>query len=266
MSTELIKARTQLAKVGTYLKQSKILPAVMSLNDALSSMMRNPLMKQERDEFQALMEDAVLKLSIDSNFKKISPIALTYEPGNEKALLDLVQTLMGELHEEAVDEAKEMLRAVEQHRADQLEKGQDHLDKQEVDKAVKVFDNLVKTYNEDTDLKADIAERFIKAGHYAEALDYLEKALEEFPESIHLINRMGIVLRKMGKFEEAETYYKKAVEYSGDDPGLYFNFGRLYIDWKKWDKVEETAQKALEISPDFTEAKKMLTFARKKMA
>jgi hypothetical protein len=115
MSTELIKARTNLAKVGTYLKQEKILPAVMSLNDALSCIMRNPLMKQERDEFQAIMEDAVLKLSIDSNFKKISPIALTYEPGNEKALLELVQTLMGELHEEALEGTPPPVNILVQH-------------------------------------------------------------------------------------------------------------------------------------------------------
>jgi tetratricopeptide (TPR) repeat protein len=265
VSTELIKARSKISQVNTYLKKGKLLPSIMSLHEAIGLVARNPLMRSEKEEFSRIIGDALMHLNNDPEFRKNCPITLEYKPGGEKELVTSLASLIEDLQGSAVDEARSMLEAMEKHKREQMERGRSLMEKGKYKEAKSVFDKLVMTYRDDVDIKAQAAELFLNHERYEEALDYLNQALEDFPESVHLYNRIGIVLRKMGKYETAENYYKIALKYGKDDPGLYFNMGRLYIDWKKWKIVEKIALRALQLDPNFDEAQKMLSFARKKM-
>lgn len=265
MSQELIKARSKINSVRTYVKQDKLLPAIMSLYESLQIVLRTPLMRNEKQEFDRLVKDALDYLNNDPEFRKLCPVLLEFKPGSEKELLESLQSVLEDLQGSAVDEAKQLLETIEKHKREQMERGKNLLEKGKHKDAKSVFDRLTITYRDDTDLKAEIAELYLKHERYEEALEYLNQALEDYPESVHLYNRIAIVLRKMGKFETAEGYFKRAITYGKDDPGLFFNMGRLYVDWKKWKMVEKTAMRALQLEPDFGEAQKMLNFARKKM-
>jgi tetratricopeptide (TPR) repeat protein len=265
MSQELIKARSKINSVRSYVKKNKLLPAIMSLYEAIQIVLRTPLMKSEKQEFDRLLEDALGHLNNDPEFRKLCPVLLEFRPGSEKELLDTLQSVLEDLQGSAVDEAKQMLEAIEKHKREQMARGKNLLEKGKSKDAKATFDRLTQTYREDTDLKAEIAELFLKHERYEEALEYLNQALEDFPESVHLYNRIAIVLRKMGKYETAEGYFKRALKFGKDDPGLFFNMGRLYVDWKKWKMVEKTAMRALQLEPEFDEARKMLNFARKKL-
>lgn len=265
MSQELIKARSKINSVRTYVKQEKLLPAIMSLHEAIQIVLRTPLMKNEREEFNRLLHEALDHLNNDPGFRKLCPIILEYKSGQEKELIESLQGLIEDLQGSAVDEAKEMLAAIEKHKREQMERGRNLMDGGKHKEAKAIFDRLTITYREDTDLKAEIAELFLKHERYEPALEYLNKALDDYPESVHLYNRIAIVLRKLGKFDTAEGYFKRAIQYGKDDPGLFFNMGRLYVDWKKWRMVEKTARRALQLEPDFEEARKMLDFAQKKI-
>ena len=266
MSTELIKARTKITSVNKYLKQEKLLPAIVSLHEAIGTIVREPLLKHEKDEFSRFLGDALEKLNNDEGFRKVCPIVLEYRPGDEKNILSQLKDLLEELQGDAVDEARKMLEAIEKAKRDAIEKGRSLAERKKFDKSKAVFDKLLLQYREDTDLKAEIGEIFLKAERYEDALEYLKQALEDFPESVHLYNRIAIVLRKMENFDLAEQYFKQALQYGKKDPGLFFNMGRLYIDWKQWEKVEKTARLALKLKPDFAEAQKMLSFAQKRIA
>lgn len=264
MSTELIKARSRLGQVRTFLKQSKFIPALQSLRDALVTILKNPLMRHEKDEFIRLVDTAVHELDANHEFRTLVPLKIEYAQGNEKELLSVLNSVLSDLEESAVSEAREHLEELERRKQEGLDKGQEMLDNHLFDEASQHFAQLTELFPDDPDLTATIGEKFLKAGRYEEAFEYLARALEDAPESIHLYNSVAIALRKMGKFDTAEKYYAKALEYSSGDPNLYFNIGRLYLDWRKWDKVELMAQQALKYKPDFVEAQKMLAFARKK--
>ncbi|NJB67067.1 tetratricopeptide (TPR) repeat protein [Desulfobaculum xiamenense] len=266
MSTELIKARTQLAGISRYLKQDKLLPAIVSLHDALNIILRTPLMGHEKKEFATSVEQALYVLNHDAEFKKVCPIILEYHEGGERQLLSSLKELLEDLQGTAVDEAKQLLAAIEEQKVIGLKRGEELLARKKFKDAKFVFNKLVLQFADDTDLKTQIAEMLLKAERHEDALEFLTQALKEFPESAHLYNRVGMVLRKMTRFEMSEKYYAKALKLAKEDPGLYFNIGRLYIDWKKWDKVARVAAMAVKLSPDFTEARKMLTFAKKKMS
>ncbi len=265
MSQELIKARSLLTQVRTLLKQQKYMLAVQALHDGLLATLRNPLMKQEKEEFARLLEEAVYQLDSNAGFHRLVPLKITYVLGREKELLLVLRQCLEELRNSAVGDARQMLEELERQRAEGLEKGRALVQNQELDQAKQLFQNLVNEFPTDTELKAEIGDIYLKAQLYEDAYSYLSQALEDSPTSLHLYNRIGIALRKMGLFETAEKYYFKALEMIKNDANLYFNIGRLYVDWQRWDKVTEMAAKALELDPSFTQAHKMLTFAKKRL-
>jgi len=266
MSGELTKARQKLTGINASLKMGKYMTAAQALNDAIVIMLSAQLMKNEREEFAQMLETTVYALNNHKELRKVYPLVLHYAPGEEKKLLEEIYEMRKVLQEDVNENAQKDLDALAARKRDGLERGQQHLEKQEFDEARQAFDKLTGEFPGDSDLRADIADRYYKSGLNQDAVGHLSQAINDSPESIHLYNRIGIVLRKMQDFESAESYYMRALAITQTDEYLYFNLGRLYYDWQKWDKMALAAQKAAAINPDFQEAKKLLAFAQKKLS
>lgn len=265
MSNQLINARKKLNSVTTMLKKDKYMAAVQAIHDGLILFLKNPVMKGERDEFEEIIFKVTQTLNNDKKIREVYPLVINYTPGEERALLDAMRELLEELQKALNDEVQVEAQAMVARKQQELDKGQTHLENEEWDQAKATFDQLVNDFGGDTDLKADIADRYLNAGRYKEAFHMLDDALKDDPNAIHLYNRIGMVLRKMKDYETAEKYYLKALTLTSDDEYLHYNVGRLYYDWKKWAKMAQSAQNAININPDFGEAAKMLKFAQKKM-
>jgi tetratricopeptide (TPR) repeat protein len=167
------------------------------------------------------------------------------------------------LQSSAVEEAKHQMAELEKLKARELEKGHNHLKEKDYQEAEKVFNRLIKTFKEDTDLKITISNMYMEEGMLEEALKYIREAYKEDPEAIHVLNKMGIALRKAKKFDLAIKAFKEAISKSPDDEFLFFNLGRVYIDVKHWEDVQRVAQRALSLNPNFLQAEKMLEYAKK---
>ncbi len=265
MSNELVSARKKLNAVPTLLKKGKYMAAVQGVHDGLIMFLKGSVMKNERDEFEEILRKVTYALNSDAELRKIYPLVISYDPGQERALLDAMRELLQELQKALNDEVQGDMEAIAARKKSLLEQGQTFLDNEEFDKAKSNFDTLVADFGGDTDLKADIADRYLNAGRYQEAFNMLDDALKDDPNAIHLYNRIGMVLRKMKDYDTAEKYYLKALTLSSEDEYLHYNLGRLYYDWRKWGKMAQAAQHAVDINPDFGEASKMLKFAQKKM-
>ncbi|NDV17975.1 tetratricopeptide repeat protein [Pseudodesulfovibrio sp. JC047] len=266
MSTDLIKSRKKMNSVPTLLKKGKYMPAVQAIHDGLILFLKNQVIKNEREEFEDILRKVTYALNADSELRKIYPLVISYEPGQERALLDAMRELLQELQKDLNESVQSDIDAIAAQKAAALTQGQEHLDNQQWSKATSTFSQLIKDFSGDTDLKADIADRYLNAERFKEAYEMLDDALKDDPNAIHLYNRIGMVLRKMKDFETAEKYYLKALTLTSDDEYLHYNMGRLYFDWKKWAKMAQSAQVAVDLNPDFTEATKMLKFAKKKLA
>jgi tetratricopeptide (TPR) repeat protein len=266
MSGELTKARQRLASINASLKMGKYMAAAQALNDAIVAVLSAPLMKSEREEFANMLADAVHALNNNKELRKVFPLTLNYVQGEERKLLDSIFEMRKVLQEDMNESAQRDLNALERKKQESLERGQRHLDAQEFDQAKQTFEKLTSDFAGDADLKADIADRYHKAGKDEEAVGYLNDAIKESPQSLHLYNRIGIVLRKMKDFTSAEKYYLRALEITTADEYLYFNLGRLYFDWQRWDKVVEAAKLSLGINPEFAEAKKLMVYGEKKVS
>src|SRR4051794_36359996 len=87
-----------------------------------------------------------------------------------------------------------------------------------------------------------------------QAVQHLEKLMQERPDDIEVIMALGNVLRSRKRFDEAAATYTKAVERIGTpDRGhwiLFFYRGTSYERAKQWDKAQADLKKALELVPD----------------
>ncbi len=263
MSTELTRARQQLASIRTFLRQGKPQPAVQALHSTVLTVLKTPLMKSERDEFERLIEDSVYHLTADPQIKQLCPQHITYKPGQERELLDSMHSLLEKFDDTMRDEAEELMRLMEERRKNLLAEAAALFAEGKTEEAAKILRLLAQENKDDSALLGKIGEMFLQAGCYDEAIEFLESALEMSPELAHLYNKIGMALRKVSKFETAEKYYLKASAYLGRDPNLFFNLGRLYVDWGNWGKAIKAADAALKLEPDFAEARKMADYARK---
>ncbi|MDR3641900.1 MAG: hypothetical protein P4L39_11310 [Humidesulfovibrio sp.] len=265
MSGELTKARQKLTGINASLKLGKYMAAAQALNDAIIIMLSAQLMKNEREEFAQMIEGTVYALNNHKELRKVYPLVLHYAPGEEKKLLEEIFEMRKVLQEDVNENAQKDMVAMAARKQEDLARGQLHLDQKEFEQARQVFDKLTTEFAGDAELRADIADRYHKAGLNQDALSHLTQAINDSPESLYLYNRIGIVLRKMQDFSSAENYYLRALAITQADEYLFFNLGRLYYDWQKWDKMAQAAQKAVGINPNFVEAQKLLAFAKKKL-
>ncbi len=265
MSNDIYTIRKNLAQIASQLRQGKLIPPVQALHTALVLVSRQSLLRNEREEFEHMFRDSVDRLNADPNLRKIYPLSLQYVPGNEKQLAGDLVELSSMLQDESTAEAEAAAKALAAKKQEALDLGQGYLDTKEHDKARGVFNGLVAEYPDDSDLRADIGERVLKAGLYEDAVEHLSIAVEQNPYLLQYYNRLGIALRKLGRYDTAEQYYLKALPLAPEDAYLHFNIGRLYAEWNKWEKALEHGETASSLKPDFEEAKKLSDFSRKKL-
>lgn len=263
--SDIVTIRRQVKQVPSMLRQSKMMPAVKAVAEALKLVLTTPLMKTEKDEFTESIREALDYLSDDANIRQLYPLAITYTPGEEKQTLAQLRELLGVVNEDAMAGVAEMAKRILEKKEAALAEGQRHLDAQEYDKARKVFHAISSEFADDADLKSRIGEKVLAAGQYEDAAQYFEGAVALDPGALHNYNRLAISLRKLGRFELAEEKYLIVLPLAPDDPSLLFNVGRLYAEWGKWDKACEFGDKAFALKPDFVEAQKLANFARKRM-
>lgn len=264
MSAELTRARQQLAQVRTYIKQGKVGPAAQALHSALLAMLKNPLMKSEREEFERLVSDAVAVFSREKMVISVYPLKIDYVPGDERALYEVVKGVLEGLEQYAVEQAREQMEAMDARKREWLARGIQELGTDQ-GRGLATLKALLQEHSDDPELRGSVGEALLKAGMYEPAVDYLTEALDAKPDMLPHYNNVGIALRKLLRFETAEKYYLRASQYLRNDPNLYFNIGRLYVDWGKWPKAVRAAGAALKLDPEFAEAKKLYDYAQKRV-
>ena len=265
MSGELTKARQQLSQVRTLLRQGKILPAVQGTQSALLTLLKEQLIKTERQEFESLLQEAMTYLANDAAVRKIYPLQLVYTPGQERECNESLKDLVSALHDLVAEEAQEQLRQREERKRTLLARGKAELAGGATEKGLHTFAALDQDFPDDPQLRGEIGKVLLEASQYEAAVEYLKNALEMAPDLLPLYNLIAIALRKLDRFETAEQYFLRASEYMRMEPTLYFNIGRLYVDWKKWGKAIKAAQAALRLKPDFIEAQKLIAYAEQQL-
>ncbi len=265
MAISLVDARRALTGINTHLKQGNLLSAAQGLRDGVAAMLQSQLMKAERAEMVQMVQDGISHLGNNRDLIQLFPIKIEYVPGEEKDLLPLLDDLLETLRESTVGDAGDIAEDHEARWQNLLEEGQAALDADDIDNARKHFGLLLKEKLLDKDLRINIALRYMQAGHLEDAVVLLKLVTEGNGYSAAACNYLGIAFRRLKQFKNAEVAFEKALGLDDKDPNIYFNQGRLYLDWQKWPEAVSAAEKAVELDSSFTEAAKLVIYAKKKM-
>lgn len=265
MSKGLFEARRKLSSVATLVRQDKPLNAAQALFDGLQAMLREPLLKSEKEEFARFVENAVREINYNKIIQTQFSLQLTYNPGEESALLDNVKLLLETLEALAVDEADKAFQEREARKKVRFAEAMDLIAAGKAEEGKKILKSLATEYYDDASLMVEASEALEKAGHLEEAVVYMEKAQFLVKDDVYILNKLGILYRKVGRREESEKMFLEAERRTPDDPYLLFNKGRLYLDWQRWHECLAAAKAALALQPDFEEAGKMADYAAKRI-
>lgn len=263
--SELANARYKATLIRSHMRQGKTYPAIQALYDTIVTMLKTPLMKPEREEFEKLIGDGTYHIMADQALRTSAGVSLKYVPGQERDLMDSLRMLMEALQDGMTEEAEAALRLALERRQAKIQQGQDSLNASDYTEARRLFRSVASEQRDDGLLMLDIGERFLKALQYDDAVEYFTEALALTPGALQLYNQLAMALRKLGRYAEAERTYMLAAKNDTRDPHLFFNLGRLYVDWKRWENAIKAAKRALELDPNFAEAKKLIAYAEKKL-
>ena len=196
--------------------------AAQALHDGLIAFLKHPLMKSEKQEFQRLIEDSTMYLAAAPKLKEIFPIALTYTEGEERQLIETLKGLLRELQQTVADEAQSMLHALEELKRKELEQGQLYLDAMQKEEAIGVFNALLARFSEDSELKGDVAERYLHAGMYEEAFTVLAEAIEPFSRKHPLLQQYRHGTQENGQILNSRTVLCKGCKCCRSRPAPVF--------------------------------------------
>jgi len=262
---DLAQVRRQANAIRSHMRQGKYVPAIQALYDTVLAMLKTPLMKSEREEFERLISDGTHYIMADQTVRRTAALELNYKAGQERELLEKLHMMLEVFQDHMHQEAADIIRMVKEKRERELARAQALLDAARIEEARVAFASISSEAHDDAEVRADIGERFLRAKYYKDAADYLGEAIAMMPEAVHLYNSLAMAQRKVGMYAEAEQCYLKAAQYGARDSHLLFNMGRLYLDWEKWDKAVKAAQGALMLDEHFEEARKLKAYAEKKL-
>ena len=124
-------------------------------------------------------------------------------------------------------------------------------EKEEYDKALKLFEDILKYSKDDEYTIISIAEIYIKKNEHNKAIEYINKVIGEYNNNpvVHIIK--GIALYNLELLEDAEINLLKGLEFDKIHPVANYYLGLLNIKQKKYEKASEYFEIVIAEKPNF---------------
>ena len=91
-------------------------------------------------------------------------------------------------------------------------------------------------------------------GEVAQAMAIWQKMLDQNPDHVTVLNRLGIACTKGGDYEQAESYFRRAMQVDGREPQAYFNLALLRMRQQQMDQAEQILLQLMKIADWYPEA------------
>ena len=118
------------------------------------------------------------------------------------------------------------------------------------DEALAFYDELYKNFpHEDKDIRKMKSFSYYSFGNLVEGIKILEESLEIYPNSIGMLNNLGVFLSYSGKFPEAVEAIEKAIEIDPNEANLFDTYGEILLLSKDYKAAIEKFYHALEMNP-----------------
>lgn len=137
---------------------------------------------------------------------------------------------------------------------ERLKKAQQLQRQGDLTEALALYQQLLRDNQDNTDLLHQIAILYAQQEDYDNAWEYLERALQNAPDSAAIHNSKGNILLRQGQSNAALLEYQKAVNLDRHYAIAYNNIGRCFYLQEKFIAAEKAYAKALELNPQLGDA------------
>src|SRR4051812_6661869 len=103
------------------------------------------------------------------------------------------------------------------------------------------------------------AGRLIKHEKYAEAVPYLDRALQERPGSADVLNYLGYTHRMLGDYTGSLDFYTRALTRDPDHKGVHEYLGELYLKMNRLAEARAQLTELTRLCSNGCEEKDVLT-------
>lgn len=124
----------------------------------------------------------------------------------------------------------------------------------QLEAAMTLFEEILKTNPEQVDALHGIGMIFAQKRDYHCAVPYLEKAVDQAPHIAEFHNNLGNAYKAIGKIEKAMQHYRAALRLKSPYPEAYNNLGGLLYKIGHYSEATQALQKAIRMNPTSVES------------
>jgi len=152
------------------------------------------------------------------------------------------------------------------------------INRDNLEKALEVYERILRLTPEDTGIKIKIAELaqqagmtskacqgygvvasdYLEKGEFDQAEGYYKKALEIDPQNSSAVIGLSNLSDRTGDTNQALQYLNQAISVNPEDQSILLRYARLSIKAEKIDEAKQTLMKMIEKDPSNLDAKKLL--------
>ena len=115
--------------------------------------------------------------------------------------------------------------------------------------AINYLEKAIKYEPSNSILQLHLANVLKAQGLFNQAADILQKAIAHNPNYAPALNNLGTVLYAQGKLKDAVITYRRVIEIEPNFIDAYYNLGLAFVKLNQLDNAIETYQKLLQLSP-----------------
>jgi len=134
-----------------------------------------------------------------------------------------------------------------------LQIGYLYLQREEYDKAIEIFEEYAKNFQDDPAYPFSIGIAYLQLDNNEKSLEYFRRAYSLDSESIDNLTQIGLVHDRLGNHDSSDHYYEKALMIDPKDPLANNNYAYSLSDrGKNLEQALEMINIALEAQPENT--------------
>ncbi|WP_419785214.1 hypothetical protein [Pseudodesulfovibrio sp.] len=257
--------RENIARARAYAKKSDYLRTLSCLATAIRGIATSQVFGSEKFEIYSHLDEALRDLNKMKMIKRLFPQGLTYTRGKERAFHSTLVRLHKKLEEATrnaqLTKQRKRLLVLDENliKATALVKADNQLE------ARKIYRKISEYFQDIDGVDSDIGNRMTQYGMFAEAVEYLNKALAQKGNDPRALNALILCYEGLGEDGKAVDAIKECMRRIGATETLYVRLAKLYLKKREWGDVYNNAKAALDRNPLNAEAQKLLSMAEPKI-
>ena len=220
------------------------------------------LLGKARFQVEVLVAECVQELNREAHVRgmlaeltKSPKAALTYAPGHEDTLRDLLAILRKALQENSKNKEAAKAQEMEDRKNTLRERGREHLANGDAGRGKAALRVLADEFGHEPGVLLEVGQLLQKAKLLFEALEFYEAAVQAFPKEAPAYQGAAFCAVELREAEKAVEIYTKALRQFGKHPKTLFNLAKAYMMANNREKAFEFAQAAYKADPSNEEAK-----------